>query len=110
MIEMTQTLSDIQHRPSSRRPAVRPRRPLPALDDVQHLLLEDVTWELYERLLQAVGNRPIRLTFDEGRLEIMSPLPAHEGVKEFIGQMIENVRRWLGFGCKHRSLNWTPTP
>lgn len=59
------------------------------LADVQHLVLEDASWELYERLLRDIGNRPIRITYDQGRMEIMSPLPEHERPKRAIGRMIE---------------------
>ena len=43
-----------------------------SLDDVQHLVLEDASWELYEKLLEDIGDRPIRVTYDRGRMEIMS--------------------------------------
>src|SRR5438105_2793299 len=59
------------------------------LNEVQHFVLEDASWELYERLLRDIGNRPIRVTYDEGRMEIMSPLPEHERPKKLLGQMIE---------------------
>jgi len=62
-----------------------------SLDDVQHLVLENVDWELYESLLRNIGDRPIQLTYDQGRLEIMSPLPEHEDAKKFIGRMIESM-------------------
>lgn len=59
------------------------------LDDVQHFVLEDASWDLYEKLLREIVNRPIRITYDQGRLEIMSPLPEHEDPKKGIGRMIE---------------------
>jgi Uma2 family endonuclease len=59
-----------------------------SLDDLQHIVLDGVTWEGYEHLLKLVGNRPIRLTYDNGDLEIMSPLPEHERPKKIIGSMI----------------------
>jgi Uma2 family endonuclease len=62
---------------------------IPSLDDIQHLVLEDVDWDLYEALLRNVGDRPLQLTYDQGRLEIMSPLPEHEDAKKFTGRMIE---------------------
>ena len=74
---MTRTLS---HPPASS---------VVGLDDMQHFVLEDASWDIYEKLLHEVGDRPIRLTYDEGRLEIMSPLPEHERPKKIIGRMIE---------------------
>ena len=53
-------------------------RPSFSLDRIQHFVFEDASWELYEKLLGDIGNRPIRVTYDDGRMEIMSPLPEHE--------------------------------
>jgi hypothetical protein len=39
---------------------------------VQRLHLEGVSWELYDRLLKSSANRPLRLTYDKGELEITS--------------------------------------
>lgn len=54
-------------------------------DAIEHLpngatlVLRDVAWDEYERLLADLVDRPgLRVTYDEGRLEIMSPLPEHE--------------------------------
>ncbi|MBW4537711.1 MAG: Uma2 family endonuclease [Myxacorys chilensis ATA2-1-KO14] len=56
----------------------------------QHVLLQDVTWEEFERILDELGeHRASRLAYDNGTLEIMSPLPAHEGDKEIIGDLIK---------------------
>src|SRR5687767_1888590 len=63
-------------------------RPIP-LAYQQHLVLHDVTWKLYERLLKDIGNRPLRVTFYRGSMEIMSPLPKHERWKKRIGRLIE---------------------
>jgi Uma2 family endonuclease len=60
-----------------------------SLEDQQHIVLHDVSWQLYKRLLREIGDRPIRMTFDDGSLEIMSPLPKHEKWKTRIGRMIE---------------------
>lgn len=59
-----------------------------SLDTVEYLYLEGVSWELYEHLLKVIGNRPLRVTYDNGELEIMSPLPEHEDVKTLIGYLI----------------------
>jgi hypothetical protein len=41
----------------------------------QYLRLTDVDWQTYTRLLHVFAERPaIRLTYDRGVLEIMSPL------------------------------------
>jgi Uma2 family endonuclease len=62
----------------------------PSPQNVQRrVVLNDVSWSLYQSLLAEVGDRPIRLTFDQGRLEIMAPSFFHERVKTIIGQLIE---------------------
>jgi Uma2 family endonuclease len=38
----------------------------------KHTMREGVTWERYERLLERIGNRPIRVTYDDERMEIGS--------------------------------------
>jgi Uma2 family endonuclease len=60
-----------------------------SLDDVQHLVLEGVSWELYEHLLNEIGERPLRLTYDNGELEIMSPLPEHEIAKAAVVKFVD---------------------
>ena len=79
--------------PPSRRVVVAVETPL---DDIQHLVLEDASWELYEKLLRDIGDRPIRINYDEGRLEMMSPLPEHERPKKIIGRLIETLSYDLG--------------
>jgi hypothetical protein len=36
----------------------------------QHIVLDDVSWESYEQLLREIGDRAIRVTYDEGWMEI----------------------------------------
>ena len=55
----------------------------------EHFVLRNVGWELYEMLLKEIGDRPIHITFDQGDLELMSPLPEHERWKRTIGRLIE---------------------
>jgi len=63
------------------------------LDRPQHIVLDEMTWDLYDHLLRVVGDRPIRITYFRGRLEIMSPLLSHERWKGMIGRMIESLAR-----------------
>lgn len=63
--------------------------PVIDIDDIQHFVMEDASWELYEKLLHDIGDRPIRVTYDHGRMEIMSPSPEHEKPKKLLGRMIE---------------------
>ena len=71
--------------------ASKPPEPTISLDEAQHFVLDNVSWAFYERLLKEIGNRPIRVTFDTGMLEIMAPLAEHEIPKGFIGWMIKTL-------------------
>ncbi len=57
----------------------------------QRVLLRNIDWETYERLLDRRGESPTpRYTYDRGGLEIMSPLlPEHEGSKHNIELLVE---------------------
>jgi Uma2 family endonuclease len=57
-------------------------------DGAQHLVLERADWNLYQRLLDATADRPIRISYDNGRLEMMSPLPEHEQAKSLIHDLV----------------------
>lgn len=61
------------------------------LTDQQHIVLNDVSWGFYEQLLREIGERAIRVTYDDGWMEIMSPPPRHERWKTRIGRMIEII-------------------
>jgi Uma2 family endonuclease len=55
----------------------------------QYLRLSHVDWHTYARLLRAFAERPaIRLTYDRGELEIMSPLLRHDDDSRFLGDLV----------------------
>lgn len=60
------------------------------------ILLPDTSWQLYESLLQEQGNRSVRMTYDEGNLELMSPSSEHERFKHLLGRLIESLTLELG--------------
>jgi Uma2 family endonuclease len=63
----------------------------------QRLLLDGVDWRTYLRLLHAFAERPgIRLTYDRGRLEIMSPRLDHERDADFLGRLAVTLTEELG--------------
>src|SRR5438477_11297373 len=63
--------------------------PAAAVESGGSVLLSDVSCEMYEKILDAFGERRLRHTYADGMLEIMSPLHIHEWRKRFIGRMIE---------------------
>ena len=59
------------------------------LPDGSTLILHGIDWDDYERLLQGLVDRPhLRLSYDCGRLEIMTPLPEHEEYARFIDLLV----------------------
>jgi Uma2 family endonuclease len=62
--------------------------PIVQLPTEQRFVLWDADWETYESMLEAVGDRPVRLTYDRGKLELMTLSLGHERCAEILGQMI----------------------
>jgi Uma2 family endonuclease len=63
----------------------------------QSLVLSGIDWQTYSRLLWAFAvHRSIRLTYDRGKLEIMSPLLVHDKGAEFLGRLIVTLTEELG--------------
>ncbi|MBD2181079.1 Uma2 family endonuclease [Aerosakkonema funiforme] len=55
----------------------------------QQLLLKDISWQQFETILEELGeSRAARLSYSDGWLEIMVPLPEHEKDKEIIGELV----------------------
>lgn len=55
----------------------------------QRVLLRNVSWETYERLLaEREENRVPRFAFDQGMLEIVSPSSEHESISYYIGLLV----------------------
>jgi Uma2 family endonuclease len=68
------------------------------LSSVQGLVLNDVDWRSYVRLLRVLQQRRcLRLTYDRGTLEIMTISPTHERYKHLLGRLIEALSEELGF-------------
>jgi Uma2 family endonuclease len=67
----------------------------------QQLVLSNVDWRTYERLLRVFAERrTIRLTYDRGELEIMSPLPEHESDADMLGRFVVVLTEELGLPIK----------
>ena len=55
----------------------------------QQLLLQDISWQDFEEILKDLGeHRSSRISYSNGVLEIMVPLPEHEKDKEIIGEIV----------------------
>ncbi len=67
----------------------------------QGLRLSGVDWQTYARLLRAFAERPgIRLTYDRGELEIMSPLLEHDNDGQFLGRLVVALTEEMGLPIK----------
>ena len=53
------------------------------------LLLYDVPWTRYERLLRALDDRHLRLTYARGTLEIRTLSHEHEGTSYLLGRFVD---------------------
>lgn len=79
------------------------------LDAIDHLpagatlRLPGVSWEEYEALLSDLRDRPgLRVSYDAGRVEIMSPRPEHEEYKETILRLVQVLSEEAGIRLESR--------
>ena len=63
----------------------------------QRLVLGDVPWRSYERLLHVFDDRHLRITYDRGALEIMTLSPEHERFKCLLSYLVLVLVEELGW-------------
>ncbi len=78
--------------------AATPAVPVPLGPSGERLFLDGVSWSDYEKLLEVVGNRRVFVTYDRGKVELVSPLWTHDNRSDRIGAMIRNVAEGLRIG------------
>ena len=75
----------------------------------QRVLLHNISWETYERLLDERGDSRVpRLAYDQGELEIMSPSSEHESVAYFaalLGAALAEEMRVNAYGVGSTTYN-----
>ena len=60
-------------------------------------LLMGIRWETYQSLLLDLAENPSKkLTYDQGTLEIITPLPEYEINKGFLGRLVQTTTELLG--------------
>src|SRR4051794_21003148 len=59
-----------------------------APDLEQRFVMNDVDWEFYESVLQRVGDQHVFVTYDRGRLELMSPSYWHDRRARLIALLV----------------------
>src|SRR4051794_33849415 len=76
----------------------------------QRVVLRGIDWETYRRLAESIGDQQVRIAYDRGVLELMSPGPAHEAYKRLLGRLIEAVSEELEIPCKSLSATLWDRP
>ncbi|NES80598.1 MAG: Uma2 family endonuclease [Moorea sp. SIO2B7] len=75
-------------------------------------IIDNVSWEMYEQLLDIFAEYPaIRMTYYQGTLELMTPLPEHERSSWILGRLLIVLSEELGLeiiGLK--STTWRSKP
>ena len=63
------------------------------------VVLEDVSWEEYEAQLRVIGDRHVRVNYDSGRMELISPLKRHASGSYLLGMMVDTLVDELDIPC-----------
>lgn len=73
-----------------------------------HLVLSGISWQTYLALLKDLEPFPgVRVAYDQGVLEIVSPSKLHEVFKSLIGRMLETMTLELDIECQSAgSTTW----
>lgn len=67
----------------------------------QRVLLDHISWGLYEDLLRAHGDRSVpRFTYDRGQLEIVSPSAEHEEIRDAVTLLVNVTAEVMGVQVK----------
>lgn len=73
-------------------PTQRSALPVGTIPGDNRFAIVDATWDLYDRLTDAVGEgKNIRLAFDGKDLEVMTTGPLHEGFKDLLSSFVKEV-------------------
>ncbi len=77
-----------------------------------YLVLYDISWEMYEKLLDIFAEHPkLRMTYYQGTLELMTPLPEHETYSWTLARLIVILSEELGLEIRGlKSATWRSKP
>ena len=65
------------------------------LAPTQQITLTEISWEGYETILNLLGDRPVRVTYNRGLLELMILSYAHERYKKLLARLVETLTEEL---------------
>ena len=86
--------------------AIRPHSPASRstttpVPDEERGVIRDASWNLYDRLSDAIGERSLfRVAFDGRDIEIMALGPKHEDVKDILGLFVNELYFGLEIDCR----------
>ncbi|HYG75262.1 MAG TPA: Uma2 family endonuclease [Planctomycetota bacterium] len=69
-------------------------KPIATVED-RRFVLHGVSWDTYERLVDDLAEEHVRLTYDNGDLELTSPSPMHEFYKARVRSLIHALAEEL---------------
>jgi Uma2 family endonuclease len=64
------------------------------------VVFHEVTWDDYEAMLRIVGERRIRVTYDQGEMEVFMPTFEHDGDGYLLGRMVDLLTEELGVSIR----------
>jgi len=70
------------------------------LAPAQRFVLHGVSWQEYGKFLEAIGENHVRVTYDRGSIELMSPQPIHEVYKTLFGRLFDILMEELDIPMK----------
>jgi Uma2 family endonuclease len=66
-----------------------------SIPETERLTLYDMSWDGYETLLHVLGDRPVRVTYNQGVLELIILSYQHERYKKLLGRLLETLTEEL---------------
>ncbi|MCL1466859.1 Uma2 family endonuclease [Argonema galeatum] len=89
--------------------AIASSTPLAKVLPTNITILPGIHWDTYQNLVRDLESQPgMRLTYDDGILEIMMPLPPHETFKKLLGRFVEVTTEEIGIEIRSLgSTTWT---
>jgi Uma2 family endonuclease len=76
-------------------------QPLKTKPGPQHMVLTCVSWSSFEKIVDALSEHHLRITYDQGTLELMSPMSIHELWKAQFSHLFAVLVRVLRISIKN---------
>ncbi len=62
-----------------------------AIEPREHIVLRGISWKTYEAMVEDLSDQHVRLIYDQGVLELMSPSTPHERYSMLFGRLVMDV-------------------